>query len=248
MDREYAVFDGTFLDYALKVAALQRLSRSSVADGRLDEWGEQLFTDIRVRAALAQLGADQPDALIHLVTAAVAQPVPSSPRLRASIARILNAPARTAPRQESSGSDAPTPATVAPRPPGSDSSPPRGGSPRYAMGHHTVGRPAEIVDLFEAMDEAARSLDPGVVRKVAKVSVNYFVGRRAFCSLKALGGKVVVFYVLEPGEVVSANPGAMRDVRAIGHHGNGSVEYSLTSRDQLPEAQTIMRRAFDRAS
>jgi predicted transport protein len=132
----------------------------------------------------------------------------------------------------------------------SDASGPSRGAAKaaYEMSHHTAGRPAEVVDLFEAVDEAARSLDPGVVRKIAKTSVNYSAGRRAFCSIRALGGKVAVYYVLDPTEVVPVNPGVRRDVSNLGHHGNGRVEYSVLGSDQLPEVQQLMRAAFDRAA
>ncbi len=118
---------------------------------------------------------------------------------------------------------------------------------KYDMGHHTSGKPAGVVDLFEQVDEAARGLGGDVVRKIGKVSVNYFAGKRAFGSIKALNSKVVVFLALDPTVTVPQNPTAMRSLIGIGHHGNGDVEYLLSTTDQLVEVRELLRRAYQQA-
>ena len=57
------------------LSALDALSRQAVEAGRLDEWGEHLFTDMRVRAALTKLATDPPPPFLAVVSAAVDGPV-----------------------------------------------------------------------------------------------------------------------------------------------------------------------------
>ena len=56
------------------VNALEALRKDSVAAGRLDLWGEHVFTDVRVRAALATLATNAPQPLVDAVAAIVEGP------------------------------------------------------------------------------------------------------------------------------------------------------------------------------
>lgn len=222
------------------VQALQRIGRTAVEAGKLDEWGERVFTDIRVRTALQGLAIDPPEQLYRLLEGAVEKPVPTRPQLQRSLQRILDVP--VAPK---ASDDRATQQAAAGKGTGTDER--RISKPAYDMAYHTAGKPTGVADLFEQVDEAARNLGADVVRKVAKVSVNYFVGKRPFASIKALNSKVVVFLVLDPKTTVPENPEAMRDLTGMGHHGNGDVEYSLTTADQLPEVRDLLSRAHQRA-
>lgn len=225
------------------VQSLQRLSRTAVAAGKLDEWGERVFTDIRVRAALQTLVGNPPDQLYKLLEAVVEKPVPTRPQLQRSLQRILDVPVSAPPKPTPAGTAPPQPAAGK----GTGSEDAAAPKPSFNMAHHTDGKPASVADLFEQVDEAARGLGADVVRKVAKVSVNYFAGERAFGSIKALKSMVVVFLALDPDAIVPQNPAAMRDLTGIGHHGNGNVEYSLTTADQLPEVRQWLAQAYQQA-
>jgi predicted transport protein len=227
------------------VKSLKRISRQSVGEGELDRWGEAIFADIRVRDALAKLASDPPKAFLDQVAAAVDKPVPAPAQMRASLARILGGkPVTTAggavggaggpeaPPVSSAGAG-PAPATPTPK-------------PAYSVEQHLSGKPANVVQLFEQLDEYARGLGADVIRKPAKVSVNYFVGKRAIFSLKAMGAKVVVFLVLDPQDTQAWNGDVMRDVSSIGHHGNGDVEYTLSDANQIGEIQQLVRLAYGR--
>jgi predicted transport protein len=100
--------------------------------------------------------------------------------------------------------------------------------------------------LLEQLDEYGRGLGADVVRKPAKMSVNYFVAKRGVFSFKAFASKLVVFLALDPNQAQPWNDDAMRDVSSIGHHGNGDVEYTIADTDQLPEIQQLMQLAYRR--
>jgi predicted transport protein len=237
------------------VASLSRIGRSTVASDGLDDWGERKFTDLRVRKALQQLAAAAPDTLLDLVEQRIAKPVPDRTRVVASLRRILDVAAAAAPDPAGVPSEPPRPPVDGgPVPPLEPKPAPVAGGPAdppakavYAMDHHTANRSAVVVELLEQLDEHARQRGEDVVRKIGKVSVNYFAGKRPFCSLKTLAGKVVLFLVLDPDSTVPTNPVAMRDLRGIGHHGNGDVEYSVTSDAQLDEARSLIEQAYQAA-
>jgi predicted transport protein len=227
------------------VKSLARISRQAVIDGELDRWGEAIFADIRVRDALAKLAGDPPKAFLDAVTAAVDKPVPAPANLRASLARVLGGTPSATAGGAVGGAGGPEAAAKPAPPPGQEAAG-TGEKPTYTVDQHLAGKPANVVHLFELLDEFARGLGADVVRKPAKVSVNYFVGKRAVFSLKARGSKVVVFLVLDPTRAQPWNAQTMRDVSDIGHHGNGDVEYSVTDTDQLAEVQGLLQQAYSR--
>jgi predicted transport protein len=57
----------------------------------------------------------------------------------------------------------------------------------------------------------------------------------------------VVFLALDPSTTVPQNPTVMRDLTGIGHHGNGDVEYLLSTTDQLAQTRQLMSQAYQRA-
>ncbi len=228
------------------VQSLQRLSREAVAAGKLDEWGERIFTDIRVRSALQALVAKPPEQLYSLLEDAIAKPVPNREQLQRSLQRILDVPVTPATPPAGTGKAPPAAAGQG----GTSSGAAAVAEPKpskYDMSFHTDGKPASVTDVFDQLDESTRSLGADVVRKVAKTSVNYFAGKRAFCSLKTLNSKTVVFLVLAPETTVAQNPTAMRDLTGVGHHGNGQVEYSITSAEQLHEVRQLIAQAYSAA-
>jgi predicted transport protein len=225
--------------------SLRRISREAVGDGELDRWGEAIFADIRVRDALAKIASDPQQAFLDQVMAAVEKPVPPPAQLRASLARVLGGkPAPTA--GGAVGGSGPDPDVESTPKAQASTTSTDAIKPTYSVEQHLAGKPANVVQLLEQLDEYGRGLGADVFRKPAKMSVNYFVGKRAIFSFKAFGSKLVVFLVLDPKHAQPWNGDAMRDVSSIGHHGNGDVEYTLTDTDQLPEIQQLMQLAYGR--
>lgn len=223
--------------------ALQRISRHEVATEALDAYGEQVFADHRVRGALAKLAADPPEELFKLLESRVAKPVPPREQLLKSLKRILDVTDADGSSIKPAG-----PLASGGGGPGDEKGGSGGGAkpPKlpYGLEHHTGGKPASVVDLFEQADEYIRALGEDVVRNVAKVSINYRASKRPFGSIKLMTAKVVMFLVLDPPASVARNPDAMRDVSNIGHHGNGHVEYSLRTSDQLAELKQLVAEAY----
>jgi predicted transport protein len=190
---------------------------------------------------LQTLVAEPPDELYRLLEDVVDTPTPTRTQLQRSLRRILDVPVTQSPAPPHT--DAPRPAAGK----GTHTLEEHAAKQKYDIGYHTAGKPAGVIDLFEQVDEAARSLGGDVVRKVGKVSVNYFAGKRSFGSIKPLTSKVVVFLGLDPVVTVPRNPAVMRSLVGIGHHGNGDVEYLLSTTDQLAEVRELMSEAYQRA-
>ena len=75
-----------------KAQILRLISREAVEAGDLDRYGERVFTDTRVRKALAELAANPPEALLGKLDEKLGHPKVSVDALKRSLARILGAP------------------------------------------------------------------------------------------------------------------------------------------------------------
>jgi hypothetical protein len=73
-----------------KAKLLGLISRGAVEAGQLDAFGERIFTDARVRAALESLALDAPDALIKAIGSRLEGPGVQPDAIRRSLARILD--------------------------------------------------------------------------------------------------------------------------------------------------------------
>jgi len=217
--------------------ALQLIGFKSLLDGELEDWGERVFVDKRVRKALASLAQKPPTTLIQVVADSLGKPAISTDRLRESLARILDVADGSATLNSSSGGKA-APLTAAP---GEPKSAP---SKEYTLDHHLDGKPAAIVDLFEQVDEFVRSLGAGVSRRVRKQYVGYFRGKRSFCTIELQRQRAIVYLNLDPTKTKPWNDHSMRDVREIGHFGMGDTEFSLRESSQLSEVKELVKRAF----
>jgi hypothetical protein len=142
VDLREATEDGRRADV---VRSLRMLSRDAVGAGELDAWGEAVFTDVRVRAALAKLGADPSPDFLSAVTEALEGPSIESDRLRGSLGRILGQ------HLAASGSVplvgvVPTPKPKSTTGRGAVGTPRPPGRVTYSLEHHTAKKPSAIVD------------------------------------------------------------------------------------------------------
>jgi len=129
---------------------LARLSRESLAQGVLDQLGEIVFTTAKVRKALDRLFME-PDKLINLVRKNILDDSVSKAQIRFALQRIwpiegsdkfsketTTAKLKTAPRK-----------TRGPRE-----------QIEYGEEHHTSGKPAEVVELYRALDRICQDFSP----------------------------------------------------------------------------------------
>lgn len=120
-----------------KARLLRLVSREAVQAGELDRLGERVFTDARVRKALAELAADPPDALMQAVADRLSHPVVPRDALKRSLARILDAPTLAS-----------TPSPIPPGPPrpgplpSGPPTPPKG--QEYDLIHHVGNKSAAL--------------------------------------------------------------------------------------------------------
>jgi hypothetical protein len=73
---------------AEKAKLLTLISRAAVESGELDSFGDRVFTDTRVRKALAELAADPPQSLMDALGARLGPPAVAAGALKRSLGRI----------------------------------------------------------------------------------------------------------------------------------------------------------------
>lgn len=226
-----------------KVEQLRLIGHQSVASGELDRYGERVFTDSRVRAALSMLAADPPAAFLAAMATKLGTPAVHDDALRRSLARVLDAPiasvGRTAIPSAAGGSLFSQPAPDGDVP--SAGSTPKG---PYPLSKHLDGKAAAMRELWEALDGYAPTLGPDVVRIVHKMTIDYYRGKKAIFSVQLRNNRVLLFLKLDPASRQPWNSDVMRDVTAIGHQGNGDLEYSLASGGQLDEARALIADSY----
>lgn len=213
-------------------ASLQLLSRDSLLTGALEAWGDQVFTDKRVRSALVSLAKKPPAELVGLLEKAVGKPPVALDRLQGSLARILDVGDATPP--------VPDAVDQTKKPPQS----PPGPKKEYLLDHHLAGKSAAIADLFERVDEFGRQLGADVTRRIRKQYIGYFAGKRSFFTINVRHQRLVIYLNLDPTKTKPWSEKAMRDVREVGHFGLGATEYSLRTPSQLDEVKGLIKQAY----
>lgn len=221
-----------------KAKLLRLVSRDAVAAGDLDRFGERVFTDGRVRQALADLASQPPRELLDVLAARLGHPDVPVDALKRSLARILDAPTSTVADPGRRASTAKTPIS----PPGPPA-PPKG--QEYDLAHHLGNKSALIKELFDEVNAFGTSLGGDVTRRVRKLYVGYFRGKRSFFTIELQHQRALVYLALDPTRVKPWNDEVMRDARNIGHFGMGDTEYSLRNVDQFDELKTLIQTAYD---
>jgi predicted transport protein len=217
------------------VRFLRLVGHDAVRDGELDRFGDRVFTDGRVRAALARLATDPPELFLDAIRGTLGHPSVPTDALKRSLARVLDAPEPSGERSDM--------ASAAPAPAG-PASPPR--RQEHSLELHIGNKSALIVELFRELNGCAMALGPDVTRRVRKQYIGYFRGRRSFLTAEFQQRRVIVYLSLSADEARPWNAEVMRDVSQIGHFGMGDVEYSLRTLEQVGEVATLARRAYDR--
>jgi predicted transport protein len=228
---------------ATDAAKLFRLiSHESVVDGALDRYGERVFTDSRVRSALAKLAVDPPPELIDALGVHLGHPPVPVDALQRSLARIFDAPSSPTPTTGTTKLPTSGPPAGPPQPP----QPAKG--QEYSLEHHLGNKSALIAELFTEVNSSGMALAADVTRRIRKQYIGYFRGKRSFFTAELQKQRVLIYLSLTLDSARPWNPDTMRDVRAIGHFGMGDIEYSLTSSDQLDEVRALIKLAYETSS
>lgn len=216
---------------------LSLISRQALAAGQLDDFGDRVFTDARIRRALESLAIDAPDTLVDAIGSRLGSPSVEADAIRRSLARILDFKLPSSAAESAGKPGGPPKKAVGP------AMPPRG--QEYPLDHHLGNKSALIRELFEELDKYAFTLGPDVSRRIRKQYVAYFRGKRSFFTAETQRQRIVVYLGLDPKAWQPWNENTMRDATGIGHFGMGDLEYSLRASDQLEEVHHLAKVAYE---
>jgi len=205
------------------------LARQSIESGSLDEWGEETFTDVRVKSALDGLLTNPPTRFINLILETLGAGA-QLPRDR--VKRSLNRMALGTPVWR-----------PAKAPPPSGSSEPAVTENQWTYDHHLGGKPQNIVDLFNRLDERVTGLGPDVRRAFTKMYVKYGTGR-SFVTVEIRKRKLFCYVALGWDELPERDESLTRDVRNIGHYGMGDTEIALSEVPELDYALRLIEASY----
>jgi len=217
---------------------LSRLSKKSMADGILDDLGEEIFTTAKVRKALDRLFAEQDDSFLRVVRKTIDDDGITPAQIRDALSRIWRG---EAPTQSSKKLEHYQKARRK-----------RTSTPRhkldYGETHHTEGRPIEVVELYRALDRFCQDRAPGnISRRYLAKYIAWALGKSVFCSVHLLQSGLKMWLKLSPSNIPAAVTYA-RDVTNIGHWGVGDIEFAIDSMDRLREAEPFIQASFDLAA
>lgn len=216
--------------------SLELIARHSMLTDALEDWGDRVFTDGRVRKALGQLAAQPTAQFVKELNQLLGKPEISLGKLRESLARVMDAKSLEAPKATK---------VVAPvHKPKPPTGPPPGGGKEYSLDHHLAGKPAAILDSFEQLDQFGRELGADVIRRIRKQYVGYYAGKKSFFTIEVQRQRLLLYLHLEPKAVQPWDEGRMRDVTNIGHFGLGDTEYSVRQAADLDGARALIESAY----
>ena len=114
----------------------------------------------------------------------------------------------------------------------------------YTENLHIQGKPREVSDLYQRLDQFCLALKPGAIEKpyLAKCITDR-EGKRTFCSVCLLQRGMRIWLKTKFHRLTNP-PHFARDVSAIGHWGVGDVELAVTNLQQFREAEGLIRQCF----
>jgi hypothetical protein len=214
---------------------LSRLSRASLAKGVLDELGEEIFNTAKVRKALDRLFAEADGSLLRIIRKAIGDSSIKPAQIRNALSRIWHGETEERPTKRVT-----TPVRRRRRA--------ASGSRElleYGEAHHIEGKPAEVVELYRALDRICQDLAPGhIMRRHLAKYIAWSQAKKVFCTAHLLRSGMRVWLRISPSEI----PGSIayaRDVSHIGHWGVGDVELAIDNADQLRDAERLIRASYE---
>jgi len=214
---------------------LNRLSRDSLAEGVLDRLGTEIFTTGKVRKALDRLFVDAPTSFVRLIRKSIGDDSVTPAQIRQALGRIWDV--------DASGSLP----TVDIKTLAQDEAPAKRPASKYTEGHHTQGKPSEVVELYRGLDRLCQDLAPGQVTRAYKAKyVSWFLGKKIFCCAHLQQGGLRVWVKLSP-KTLDPSISFARDVSKIGHWGVGDVELAIDGLERLRDAEPFIQKSFGNA-
>jgi predicted transport protein len=215
-----------------------RFSRDEMPKGTLEKLREQTFTDGKVRKALHKLITEPPKVLLKLVRNATEDNSLRPQTVKESLGRVLLpllGPVSGELKQSRKKRGVETSSVTRSRE----------RNMRYTEAVHTQGKPREVIEFYQRLDQFCLGLRPGAIEKnfMAKY-ISYREGKRIFCSVHLLQGGLRIWLKTKYHRLTNP-PEFVRDVSAIGHWGVGDVELAITNLQQLTAAELLIRQCFE---
>jgi predicted transport protein len=215
----------------------QRLSRESMAAGRLDEIGAVIFTTGKVRKALDRLFTEASPSLIRLIRKNMSDSTVTPSQIAQALRRVWDA-------------NTPTTAPIVPEP-RQTPKPVKTGkrtTTAYAESHHTGGKPSEVIELYRGLDRFCQDLAPGRITRAYKAKyISWALDKAIFCCAHLQQGGLRVWVKTDPKQL-DPSVSFTRDVSKIGHWGVGDVELAVNGVDRLTDAEEYIRKSFERST
>ncbi|MBU1936665.1 hypothetical protein KKG05_04640 [bacterium] len=225
-----------------------QFSREKMAEGTLDQLGEQTFTDGKVRKAMDEIMRDTPLPLMRIVKKVVDDEALTPQKIKESLARIwvgstiisnreVSTRKERYPQAQKRSEDTEKVWTTR-RTSGKKGT-------EYDESIHTSGKPKEVLEIFRAIERYCFSLAPDIVEKQClRRYINFRYGKEIFCSIVIWQNKLGVYLKLKHGRL-SNTPKFARNVSNVGHWGIGDLELAINSLSQLEATTELIRKSFE---
>jgi predicted transport protein len=141
--------------------------------------------------------------------------------------------------------DLPEPAALSTPNPDLKREGPGGNSPNRANQEHRIEKADDpLKALFEEVRQFAMGLGGDVSEKVMKFYIAYQRKENFLsCQVQTRSKRILAWLALNP-DTIKAQPGFIRDVRKIGHHGTGDVEIIIASHADLERAKPLIASSY----
>jgi len=214
-----------------------RLSRDSLAAGRLDQLGTEIFTTGKVRKALDRLFTEASPSLIRLIRKTMGDTSVTPSQIEQALRRIWDV-----------GKATPPPAIVESALPRKQKKGPQRPSSEYTETHHTEGKPNEVIELYRGLDRFCQDLAPGRITRSYKAKyISWSLEKAIFCCAHLQQGGLRVWVKTNP-KALDPSVSFARDVSKIGHWGVGNVELAVNSMDRLQDGEAFIQKSFENAT
>jgi predicted transport protein len=105
--------------------------------------------------------------------------------------------------------------------------------------------PADLKDLYQALEAFLLALGDDVARKVTKAYIAFRRIKNFACVEIHPQSKKLLIYVKVDPDAVTLESGFTRDVRKIGHFGTGDLEITLSTSSDLERAKPLLISSYE---
>ena len=114
----------------------------------------------------------------------------------------------------------------------------------YTFEQCLEGKPKNIIELAQAIQEYMTGLDPAMEEVPKKYYVAYKISQNIVC-MELQKQRVLLYLKLDP-KTVTAPKGISRDVSNIGHYGTGDLELSLRNLEDFAKTKYLLETAYQK--